>query len=170
MQPPSFFAHANPCLITVEILCPGQVPDCPALKIFETSMGICNEIGDAALGQGETVLSQVVLDAVVWQHLSHIQIDNVGFCGVAILNFSGDVSRKGRYQTMSLVILVDICTILGNVPLNNDLEDLASLVADLAIPERYVLRLHLYRNNLIGLVDWLKGGTPMASLATRWTL
>ena len=30
-----FFAHADACLITVEVLCPVQVPDSPPLKVFE---------------------------------------------------------------------------------------------------------------------------------------
>ena len=75
VQLPPLFAHADACLITMEVLCSVQVPDNPALKIFEQSMGIYKKIVDAALRQGKTVLSKVVLDAVVWQHLPHIQID-----------------------------------------------------------------------------------------------
>ena len=57
----------------------------------------------------------------------------MGFCGVAILDFSGYVSWKGRYQTMPLVIFVYICPILGNVPFEDDVEYLACLVTDIAI-------------------------------------
>ena len=52
VQPPPLFAHADACLITVEALCPVQVPDSPALKVFKPSIDTCNEIVDAALGQG----------------------------------------------------------------------------------------------------------------------
>lgn len=41
VQPPALFAHADACLITVEVLCPTQVPDSPTLKVFEQRMGIC---------------------------------------------------------------------------------------------------------------------------------
>ena len=101
--------------------------------------------------------------------MSHIQIDHVGFCGVAILDFSGYVSRKGRYQTMPLVIFVYICPILGYVPFEDDVEYLACLVTDIAITRGNILRLHLYRNNLIGLLDWLKGNPLMSLLTTRAT-
>lgn len=87
VQPPSLFAHVDACLITMEVLCAVHVPDSPALKVFEQSMGTYKKIVDAALRQEKTVLSKVALDAVVWLHLSHIQIDYMCFCGVANWTF-----------------------------------------------------------------------------------
>ena len=70
---------------------------------------------------------------------------------------------------MPLVIFVDICPILGNVPLKDDIEYLARLVTDFTITGGNILRLHLYRNNLIGIIDWLKGDPLMSLLTTRGT-
>ena len=83
------------------------------------SIGICNKVVDAALGPGKTILSQVALFGCM---ASHIQIRPRGLCGVAILDFSGHVSRKGRYQTVSLVIFVYVCPILDIVPFKDDAE------------------------------------------------
>ena len=68
---------------------------------------------------------------------------------------------------MPLVIFVYVCPILDNVPFKDDVEYLARLVADFVITVRNILRLYLYWNNLIGLVDWLKGG-PFMPFLTTW--
>ena len=81
--------------------------------------------------------SKVALDAVVvWQHLPHIHIDYIDFCGVVILDFLGHTGWKGRHKTMSLVIFVYVCPILDYMPFKDDVEYLARLVTDIAIKPR----------------------------------
>ena len=86
-----------------------------------------------------------------------IQIDLVGLCGVAIVDFSDYASLKGHYLTVSLVILVYVCPLLDNVTFKDDVEWQARLVTHIAITWGNIIRLHLNRNNLVGLVYWLKG-------------
>lgn len=62
VSPPLFLPTRTP--VSSQEVCQVQVPDSPALKVFEQSMRICNKIVDAALRQGKTVLSKIVLNAV----------------------------------------------------------------------------------------------------------
>ena len=75
VQPPPFLPTRMPVSSQLRYSARYKSQTAQRSKSSKPSIGIYNEIVDAALGQGEIVLSKVILDTIVWQHLSHIQID-----------------------------------------------------------------------------------------------